>query len=142
MFGFLSSADGLRTRVEVFAVYDPDDDPYRVSLVIRDRHRQQVYTWEFGRDLLVAGLGASLDCPAGDGHVRTWFGSAPCGRSWVMVQLIGMGKDAGIAAWLELRAQDVAELVDVLYERLPAGAEEDRIDWGAVVGDILDRAAK
>lgn len=142
MFGHLSTNDGVRTRVEVVGVYDPDEDPYRLTLVIRDRRRHQVYEWRFGRDLLAAGLGASLDAPAGVGHVRLWFASAPSGRSWVVVQLLGMREETGMAAWLELGAADVAGLVDALYEELPAGAEEGRVDWDAVVERILARSAR
>lgn len=113
-------------------VYDPTD-PYAVTLLVFDVVSDK--EWRFARDLLIDGLSATVEDPAGDtdaGDVHVW-------RQWhdvrrmVMVRLIGTEGSCVLA----LAASSVSALLEASLRMVPRGTESERIDWDAMVAELL-----
>lgn len=104
-------------------------DPYAVRLLIFEAPTRE---WQFGRDLLAAGLTATVRAPAGLGEVRVW-------RQWRGARHMMHLWLCSPEGWcvLALPASTVIGFLRVSYLLVPRGTESERIDWDAVVAELL-----
>ena len=94
-------------------------DPYTVRAVFTGAHTMS--TWLLGRELLVQGVHAVADAPAGTGDVQVWRDDDP---DYTLVSLSGVEGSALLAAPTEplLRFLAATEAL------VPVGAESDKME--------------
>jgi hypothetical protein len=94
-------------------------DPYTVRTVFTGQHTMS--TWLLGRELLVHGLVAASDAPAGNGDVQVWRDEDP---DFLLISLSGVEGSALLAAPAEPLERFLATTEDLV----PIGSESDRME--------------
>lgn len=94
-------------------------DPYTVRAVFTGPHTMS--TWLLGRELLITGLVATSDSPAGTGDVQVWRDDDP---EFVLVSLSGVEGNALLAAPSGALSSFLARTAALV----PLGAESDRME--------------
>lgn len=94
-------------------------DPYTVRTVFTGQHTMS--TWLLGRELLVQGLLAASDAPAGTGDVQVWRDEDP---DFVLISLSGVEGSALLAA----PSEPLERFLASTEELVPVGAESDRME--------------
>ena len=95
------------------------DDPYTVRAVFTGPHTMS--TWLLGRELLVQGVAASAEVPAGTGDVQVWRDEDP---SFVLLSLSGVEGSALLAAPSEPLETFLAQTEALV----PVGDESNRME--------------
>lgn len=111
-------------------VYTPAVDPYAVQLVFRDEYDVETMTYTFSRDLLAAGLRA----PVGDGDVRV---GPVADDDWLIFTLTPEGGGEGDSFEAFAPREQVVAFVARSFRRVPAGREDEWVDWDREVAALL-----
>lgn len=104
------------------------DEPYSVTVAFQAGADRWV-EWVFARDLLIAGLKG----PAGIGDVRF----VPFEDEKDKLLLLQVESDQGRASWF-LDRSEAEEFVEMTFQAVPEGAEEDFFDVDAFISEITD----
>jgi len=94
-------------------------DPYTVRAVFSGPHSTS--TWLLGRELLVQGMRAASDAPAGTGDVQVWRDEDP---DFTLISLSGVEGSALLAA----PTDPLVTFLTRTEQLVPLGAESDRME--------------
>lgn len=125
----LLAKDNPGAPLAAVLAYVPAADPYAVRLVFRDEHNADM-TYTFARDLLAAGLRESV----GIGDVRI---GPVADDDWLLFTLIPEGGDDSASFEAFASREQVVTFTARSYRLVPAGREDEWVDWDREVAGLL-----